>query len=760
MNPNRTGPARGPISATLTTATLIAALAGLAPATAARAQVAGSQQIPIPLLDTGDAVSLQTEIELLGQRLAHASQRGGTAAAVPADTRPALISPLRPVEARGRPAGSALRFDGERRGLDFELYLPEGAQMQTLRIATLSSINVLPERSAFRVYLNGLLIGTGRLEHVTETGVLDLIVPEGVARAGTNAVHVELLQYHRIYCGPEAAFALWSDIDLARSGAVLADDGQAAGAERFLMAMAAASATGAGIELRGTELLGPQRDAWVGALTQRIAASLGGDPIPFRFTRFWSLAAPAPVPARITFVPATQAELRYARGGDGAQVIVIGVPPGAGPLPLPDFDLAFPLHATRAAPPLIDTARPVALAELGFADLEARDRYSLNELRFRLPDDYVILTNAKSEMTLTYAYAPDLPEGAALQILINGINIRMLPLRGEGGRLIEDFPIRFEARHLRAGVNTLGFEVIVPGDPADLPCPQRDLPVVEVSAGSTISVAYSPSMYLADMYFAFSALTPASVETGDMTARSYTDLDVLTLRAALVAGAAPRPGQPGARLTLIPPEDLGAVPTANYQISRRAVEHVLSPVVEAPAPVADAPAGMAFLRPDRPRDGGLPTALTAGWNWVQASASAALQWMHPRAGAYLDSWLMTQSGQAVLLQLDPERPDQIWMLRAPGADINAITAALVAARASGEGPRGQVAVLDHDGRWQSWYAPDRQPVLLEPLSASNLRHVVGNFVSAMPIRYVAGLFLLAIISAFFALRLVTSTREH
>lgn len=754
MSPHRPTYPRRPGATPFALAALIAALAPAAPALGQ-----GGQQIPVPLGNLPGMMSIETATENLGERLNHSQQRGHVAAAQGQAQPAPLLSPLRPVEARGRPAGSALRFDGERRSLDFELYLPDGAAMQALRIATLSSINVLPERSWFRVYLNDVSIGDGRLEHFTETGLLDLTVPPGTARVGTNAVRIELVQYHRIYCGPEASFALWSDIDLARSGAVLAGEGPAAGPDAFLMGIAAAAATGVGVEIRGAELLGAQRDAWVGGLTQRIAASLGGDPIPFRFTRFWSVAAPAAAPARITFVPSERAELRYARGGDGAQVMIVGVPTGAAPVALPEFEMAFPPRSAVAAAPMIPIDRPVALSEIGFRSIELRDRYSLTEIRFRLPDDYVVLTNAKSQMTLTYVYAQELPPGSVLQVHINDTNIRLLPLRGEGGTLIEDFPIRFEARHLRGGVNRLGFEVIVPGDPADLPCPHRDLPVVAISDASTIAAAYSPSMYLPDMHYAFSALGPGSVQTGDMTARAFSDLEVLALRAALTSGRRPGAGA-DTRLNLIPLEDLGAVPLGNYQVSRRALERVLMPMPGERAPAADAEGpGLSFLRTERPPEGP-PAALTRGWDWLQASAASALQWMHPRAGMFLESWLETQTGQAVLLQLDPRRPDQIWLLRAPGSDINAITAALVAARASGEGPRGQVSVLDDAGHWQNWYAPDRQPVLLEALTLSNTRHVLGNIVSAMPIRYVAVLFLLALISAVFALRLVITTREH
>jgi hypothetical protein len=158
------------------------------------------------------------------------------------------------------------------------------------------------------------------------------------------------------------------------------------------------------------------------------------------------------------------------------------------------------------------------------------------------------------------------------------------------------------------------------------------------------------------------------------------------------------------------------------------------------------------------RDG--RAALTAGWDWVESTLIGALRWMHPSSGIQLDDWLTHQRGQAILFQLDPLRPDQIWLLRAPNADAQSIAAALVAGRHGGEGPRGQVAVLGHDGRWSNWVAPDREPVLLEPITLGNMRHVLGNFVSAMPVRYVIGLFFLALISAVFALRLVVATREH
>jgi hypothetical protein len=282
---------------------------------------------------------------------------------------------------------------------------------------------------------------------------------------------------------------------------------------------------------------------------------------------------------------------------------------------------------------------------------------------------------------------------------------------------------------------------------------------VAIGQSSTLTVPFSPSMYLPDMSMAFTGLTPLSVQVNDMTARSFNDDDVVTLRAALSGGENPETAALNPQLHLLSLDDLGSVPMGGYEFSRRAVETVL---VEDSVEIA----GITAREPQENRllnitDRGSSTAvLSRGWQWLRTGFEDALQWLQPRSGTLLERWLQEQRGQAIVMQLDPARPNQLWMVRAPGSDISAIASAVVAARTNAEGPRGQVAVLDRNGNWQSWIAPDRQPVLLESVTPGNVRYVVGNFVSAMPIRYVAVLFFIALVSALFALRLVVATREH
>ncbi|MCC5969773.1 MAG: cellulose biosynthesis cyclic di-GMP-binding regulatory protein BcsB [Pararhodobacter sp.] len=749
-------------------AALAAALAfiWLAWPVAAQAQQGGGL-IMVPLDSGAEAMDAAGEEEMARDRYAPDRTRGTQVSAPDAAGR--RISPLRPVAARGQPQGSAIRFDGESRDLDFALFVPDPDTVRSLRLSTLSSINVLPERSQFRVYVNNQFVGEGRLAHFTQYGNTDLPVPPGVLNRGHNRVQIRLSQYHRIFCGPDAAFALWTDIDLASSGAVIEGTSEASGEEGFLMGVALAAATGAGIEIRGSAALGDERSAWTGLVTQRLTAALGGDPVPFRFTDFWTVQGDLPAGARITFLPGEEAGVSYRTGGDGAQVMVITYVPGVAPRDLPGFDLSLPALAAHASPTLIRTDEPVPFSDFGFRPVEVQDRYALIEQRFRLPDDYVVLTNAKAEIRLDYIYADDLPRGAMLLLHINGHNLRLLPLRGDAERLIEQFPVRFEARHLRSGINTLGFEVMIPGDPADLPCPVWDRPVLAIGADSVLSVPYSPSMYLPDMDFAFRALRAEGVQPQTHAARAFSEDDVLTLRAALAGSAIGGQTDLSARLNLLSFDDLAALPLGGYHISRRAIENVL---LEGGAARSLAGAG-----PDAPGGDGMGSrllrltgdgnasrqpsaAFAGGWDWAVGVFNTTLQWLHPRSGLLLDEWLSQQRGQAVFLQLDPMRPEHIWLMRAPGTDITGLASAIVAARTVSDGPRGQVSVLDVDGRWHNWVAPDRQPILLEPISPGNLRHVLGNLVSAMPIRYVTVLFFLALIAALVALRLVISTREH
>jgi cellulose synthase operon protein B len=670
------------------------------------------------------------------------------------------ISPLRLVDLSYRVQAGITRITGERAVLEFDLYAQPNSRDAQLQLVTLSGINNLPERSGLRVWVNGQEIGTRNLTHIAAFGADRMAIAPGLLQAGRNHVQIEFRQHHRIFCGPEASFDLWTDIDLAQSGLILAppDVPDQPDAEDFLIALAAQAAGLGAIEIRGLEGLGAEDDIWRGFLVARLNQVLGGAPLAFAFHDFWTIAPEVPAAARITLLPAAQSRARFVRGGDGALVMVLEIAQGTRPEDM--FAALAPLQpqAQGQRAPLIAPQQLVAFSDFGAETERFAQRYAQRDHTFRLPEDWLILTAAKARIYLDYAYAPDLPEGSVLLVKVNDTSVRMLPLRGAGGQPISRFPIDFEARALQSGLNVLSFEMFVPGDPPALPCAAQERPFLQIGGSSALHVPYSPPMKIADMGHAFAALAPGSLQRNDMSSRAFAPIDEAMLAAALARShSAPRP----AALHLIAIEDMGSIPTGRYRANRVLLENALLAPQAAPALLAEAaPAELDPFRAPVTEARGLSVALGAGWATLSDHALRLMGRVFPASGDDLNLWLAQQRGQAVLFQLDPERPDDIWMLRGPDSDMGSIAHAIARARALGAGPRGQVSILGHDGAWSNWFAPDRTPQLLEPWARHNFRAALGNIVSARPIFYTILMLGIAALSALIALRLVISTREH
>lgn len=674
------------------------------------------------------------------------------------------VTPLRLTDLLMRRTGTTVRIMGERQLVNFDLYVNGSGQNRQLQLTTQSSIDMLPERSSMRVSVNGRDVGSVRLANFDGYQAQVIELPPDVLMAGRNRVAIDFVQGHRIFCGPEAAFDLWTDFDLSRSGLLVETVDTGIGAESFMMALAAQSASSQPVEIRGLDRMPEQAAAWRAALVSTFNQSLLGDPVIFRFTDFWTLQGSDRAHARVTVLPATTGRISYQLGGDGAQVMVLEISPDTNPADLLSQipQLAPQPASTRA--PLVPTMMDVPFAAFGIATENFTQRYAVRDYPFRLPDDWLVLTAVKARIKFDYAYATGLPANSNLLLSVNGQSIRLLPLRDEGGQFITQFPIDFEARILQPGTNTLTFELMIPGDPPDLPCPVPDRPFLQIANSSTLYVPYSPSMAIADMDLAFGALIPDSIRLNELTARAYSESDILTLKAALARSQADtRPST----LHLVSIDDLSSVPSSQHRPERRLVEEA---VLNLPSLQLGTDPNDLFANLEDPfarrRQGAssivtsLRASISKGWQAANDGVRFAMDRIFPSSGDQLNRWLATRKGQAILFHLDVDRPDEIWMLRSPDSDIQLIAHSIAAARAYGGGPRGQVSVLTHDGGWDNWIAPDRRPVLLEPWSLYNFRAAMGNFVSARPIFYTIMVLILATLSAGVAIRLVVSTREH
>jgi hypothetical protein len=682
--------------------------------------------------------------------------RRAEAAEDPAQVQRDWVAPLRLTDLQVRRSGALARVSGEREFVGFDLYVADPARTHRLQLVTVSSINLLPERSFMRIKVNGADLDSIQLDNFETPEADEIVIPQGTLRPGRNNVQIEFRQGHRIFCGPDASFDLWTDIDLVKSGLVLDTVRGGADADGFMMGLAAQSAGLAPVDIRGIDSLGAESDAWRRALVRRLNQALVGTPVVFSFTDYWTVAPRDRSHARITILPAAKSQISFRVAGDGARVMVLEVAQGTRPSDLLDQVPQLEPQAQAARAPLLSADSENSFAEFGIRTESFSQRYAVRNHPFRLPDDWLILTAEKARIYLDYAYIEGLPKQSKLLISVNGQAIRLLPLRGEGGAPITRFPIDFEARIMQPGTNTLTFEMMVPGDPADLPCPAYDQPFLQIGESSSLFVPYSPPMSIPDMDLAFSALTPDSLSRNELSNRAYSETDILTLSAAL---ARTRGDIRPSTLHLISIDDLGAVPMAHHRADRKLLEDTVLLTPEYEAMVAAQLSVDDPFSARRQQDRGFRAALSNLVSLIVDRIYWVRDRIFPSNGDQLNAWLAERRGQAVLFHLDPARPDEIWMLRSAESDMTQIAQSIAAARSYGRGPRGQVSILGHDGRWDNWIAPDRRPTLLEPWSFQNFRTAMGNFVSARPIFYTFLMLFLALGSALVALRLVISTRE-
>ena len=100
-----------------------------------------------------------------------------------------------------------------------------------------------------------------------------LLVPGTHLVAGRNRVDITLQQPHRIYCGPEASFGVWTELDLTQSGVAIAPGAITADASGFAFALQAQIARQGAISLLADEGTDP---ALIKSVTDRLLTSLNG----------------------------------------------------------------------------------------------------------------------------------------------------------------------------------------------------------------------------------------------------------------------------------------------------------------------------------------------------------------------------------------------------------------------------------------------------------------------------------------------------
>lgn len=685
----------------------------------------------------------------------HQHDRGDAAAPVPSDTRT-----LVPLRAR-RPQvthSEYHRMQGQFDRAEFMLFMPRDVGAATLKLTTRSAINILPERSRIEVYVNDTSVGMLIPDHFDADRADEIDVPDGLFVPGPNRVTLVARQVHRVFCGPEAAFSLWTDLALSASGVEVTLDQFSLDAHGFLSATAAQLARSEPYSIRISGADFSLTDA--ASLIARVQDVFGGTPPRIEFEDYYSVSPTLPQFARATALPPDHVLLagpEFRRGGDGAVVLLVN----SGQYSEVEGLLSRALDAVGMddAPPKVVPGTFTTLASLGEALIDGQGRYFRAEIPFRLPHDWLLLASQKATLNLDYRFDNQLPAGALLLVKINGQTIRLLPMDEEdqAGRPLPTLRIPFAANLLKPGVNRLDFEALVPGNPPNRACELRENPIFQILGTTGIYVPPSPAMSLPSIDKVLDELGTDDIQMSD-AARATIAIGMLPqLSAVYVSASSPDEIEPRPNnfdLTVGVVSDLSALTGDVVAENLTDLQSVLLTTTDRAQPQLDPWSNVDTrswfnLTVDADRSTGVPGLVLRGLEAM---------WHGPEPA--LADWLEGRAADAILLQPDMKNPGDVWLILRSKMDPAPVIASLSVAHREFDSPYGQVSIFSSDTGWSSWNSPDRPLHLHQPLTPWNISAVVGNYVTIKPKRYVIALLLLTLCSAVVAMGIIITTRRR
>ena len=463
---------------------------------AARAQsflgTGPAERLTVP--PTGDALRKQNPSQAPAQSAAppagtQARPTAGDNADTARRSQPPVQATIAP--ARRLPAGTrGFRLSGEEDVLQYPVYLTEGQARGAarLRVSYLSAISVAPEGSELTGLVNGTKVGWTRIQAPGAVKVVEFAIPDGVLKAGYNAVTLTASQRHRVDCGIEATYELWTQIDPSRSGLVVAP-----AADLDLKSLAAlepdeSGALPIGVLLNEKPTL-PRLERMIGAVQAVAVVS--------------RLARPAvsfgpPLSGRngVNLLVGTAAEIRGTEGiedlgpitgprlallpprGNRAPTLVVT---GSGPEDVRSAitQLAAAGDGGGSAPgaalaPLIrgyevQGGERLELERLGVTSREFNGRLLRTRLELRFPADFVPADYGKAMLHLAGGYAAGLDSSAQIVVDINGRNAASVPLPYARGEVFDDQAIPLPLSLWRPGLNSVEISAQLP-NAADKVC--------------------------------------------------------------------------------------------------------------------------------------------------------------------------------------------------------------------------------------------------------------------------------------------------
>ncbi|NRB36495.1 MAG: cellulose biosynthesis cyclic di-GMP-binding regulatory protein BcsB [Rhodobacteraceae bacterium] len=737
-------------------------------------------------------ISVQAAQDEVGEAdpIAVAASEDGALRPLPETLQASVFAPLR--LSQGDPVfdQDRVRLAGERASRSVLWVLPPGARPEELVIHVQSSAYVLSEDSLMRVTLNGVELGRQPLTEIAGSRDARFAVPSTVPLYVRNVVEIDVAQTHRVACGYNASFELWTDVYLRRSGTELPGATYAGDDLATTMArMAAAAGAGESIRVRIMGTAGEQsaHPARMDVLAQ-IGDLIGG---PLRYTGA----------ASETQIALTPELTGVAIRPDG---IAIGMT-STGRADLSELrramtgpnDVALVSRAVAVTPD-----RAVTLAGLGLDQALVRDHFWSRSLSFELPAGYHSVTGDRAELRLTYAHVAGLTAGSAIRVYVNNTQVRIIPIDAATAITERDLPVRFDAALLDSGLNALRLDVTREAPRTAVDCVVDRDPVLEIGTASTLVVPRSPAFRRETLGSILTGLSPQGLDVdrntllGTRRERQNELANLYTIAAALPWGG----GKDGDRLVVLSQTTLDAIDLGAYassregmirlmrdgedqaplRIERNADPSLLDDGSELgligedqafdPAPVRrdpfDAPDDNDRLLPALAQPGQPSNASVLSIDDLWNGSVTVQDWVFPHPPAQLRRWIARNlrlegeaSDGAMLFQLDDDNRRAYFIIGEDASLPDALEALHVAMQTPAR-MNGHFAIYRPNSGWQVWADRTRLPELMEPLSLDNAGRVVGTYAGARPREFALLLIIAASITALCATVSLLASRRN
>ncbi|MEQ9813780.1 MAG: cellulose biosynthesis cyclic di-GMP-binding regulatory protein BcsB [Azospirillaceae bacterium] len=425
----------------------------LGPAASGPAQQPGgfpAQTVPGPATDS-----------LLGQ------PQGQSGTTSPASAPAESLVRLFPTWGQREIENGRLLIQGEEVNVGFDanlLVAPQGASRLILEHQ--SGVDLLPERSRIEVIVNNRSIGALQLGAFNQERRSEFTVPAGILQRGRNEVTLRGYQAHRVICGPQAGWELWTAIDLGASGiAGVGGDMPTGQLSTNQLGQIVEQITAADRTIPVRFASQPSSAADLGGAIG--FASWVGATLYHRSPVFEWQNGPVTGDLQVLVDPARMDPISIQRSASGRVTITLGRIDSDGIITLLNDTVDRQDDGRLVA----TSSGVVSAVDLGLSDYDIRTHRSVYNLAFRLPSNMVIENDIRGDLILDAAYAAGMPAEAQFTFLVNGVPVRTRPLDNPQGEIVEGerHPIPF--RLLNGGINTISIVTTIPAANPDAACP-------------------------------------------------------------------------------------------------------------------------------------------------------------------------------------------------------------------------------------------------------------------------------------------------